>query len=137
MTIVSVLYVSTSTLSDEDADRQVSEIVSIAQRRNILAELTGALLFTGSHFAQVLEGHPDDVDETLSSIRRDPRHRQLLCVDRSPLITRRFPDWSMAYSGPSPFVSGFVRRLLDAPSQQQRDLAATWLEDLMVKFAET
>ena len=137
MTIVSVLYVSTSTLSGEDADRQVDEIVSIAQRRNPLADLTGALLFTGSHFAQVLEGHGDDIDEMLASIRRDPRHRRLLCVDRSPLLARRFPHWSMAYSGPSAFVSGFVRRLLEAPSKPERDLAATWLEDLMVKFAQT
>ena len=137
MTLISFLYVSTSALNADNAEREVDQIVSVSQQRNPFAELTGALLFTGSHFAQVIEGHEDDVDEMLATITRDPRHREILSMDRSPLLTRRFPDWSMAYSGPSAFVSGFVRRLLDAPSTAERDLAATWLEDLMAKFAKS
>ena len=127
MTMTSILYISTSAMDADSAERQVNTIVDIARERNPFFELTGALLFTGVHFAQVLEGHDEDIDEMLQSIKRDPRHREIMVMDRSPLVNRRFKDWSMAYSGPSAFVSGFVTRLLNARSTPEHDLSAKWL----------
>jgi hypothetical protein len=54
------------------------------------------------------------VDELMASIRRDPRHRRVAVLHEAPLDAgRRFPDWSMAYSGPSPYVERHIRPLLD------------------------
>lgn len=57
-------------------------------RRNAGLELTGMLLFTGRHFAQLIEGEPQVVDATLARIKADPRHAQLRVLLDKPLAQR-------------------------------------------------
>ena len=57
-------------------------------RRNAAQELTGMLLFTGNHFAQLIEGEPQVVDATLARIKADPRHAQLRVLLDKPLAQR-------------------------------------------------
>ena len=131
----SLLYISRSALSPRDAAKGVEQIVATSVARNLTLGITGALLFTGEHFAQVLEGPEESVDVLMADICRDPRHADVLVVDRHALEQRRFPDWSLAYFGPSQFVSRHVTRLLSEPSPRQRRRAAEWLHDLMWEFA--
>ena len=49
-----LLYVSESRIDEADAQSVVSQIVAHAQLKNAQLGLTGALIFTGEHFAQVL-----------------------------------------------------------------------------------
>jgi hypothetical protein len=135
MEMMSLIYVSKSTIPPDIEENEVEKIVATANYHNPSIDITGALLFTGSKFAQVLEGHASDIDELLLSIRKDHRHRDIVVMDHRPLVARRFPDWSMAYSGPSPFVAGFVTRLLNASSQLEHREATTWLADLMSAFS--
>lgn len=137
MQMISVLYVSTSALYPQNADREVDKIIAGARVRNHSLDLTGALLFTGSRFAQVLEGEEADVDEMLRVIIDDARHRDMIVLGRDSIMTRCFAGWDMAYSGPSGFVSGFVSRLVGAASAPDRQQAATNLADLMAKFASS
>lgn len=136
MEMISLLYISTSTIPPEISEQEVQKIVATANVHNPSIDVTGALLFTGANFAQALEGHASDIDELLIALYSDPRHRDIRLMDRCPLVTRRFPDWSMAYSGPSPFVAGFVTRLLNAPSQPEQHQATSWLADLMRAFSK-
>jgi hypothetical protein len=137
MTLASLLYVSRSTIAPESAQAAVSEIVAASLVRNPLLGLTGALLFTGTHFAQVLEGGADSIDTLLDCLRVDPRHAALVVVDRSGIPARRFARWSMAYFGPSQFVSRHVTRLLSDPSPSEQRRGAEWLTALMAEFATT
>lgn len=57
-------------------------------RRNAAQEITGMLLFTGRHFAQLIEGEPQVVDATMARIKADPRHAQLRVVLDKPLARR-------------------------------------------------
>lgn len=136
MSTTSLLYVSTSTLPPGTAGVEVDRIVEKAQRNNVLLNLTGALLFTGTHFAQVLEGDDADIDILLKVVMDDPRHRDVMIVDRSTVAARRFPDWRMAYSGPSKFVAKFVSRLLQSSTETEHDRASAWLKDLMREFSK-
>lgn len=134
MQLQSVLYISTSTVPVPMIDREVERILAASMRNNLANELTGALMFTGTHFAQVLEGSASDVDDILQIVTRDPRHHDVIVVDRSPIIERRFADWQMAYSGPSRFVSGFVSRVLAAAPGENNTQASALLTELMVQF---
>lgn len=137
MPLTSLLYVSTSTLPEDTADMEIEKIIDSAQRNNEALNLTGALLYTGNHFAQVLEGSAADIDELLYTVLQDPRHGDIVVVDRSLIDARRFRDWRMAYSGPSRFVSRFVSRVLEAPPGVEHQRAAGWLTDLMQEFNST
>jgi len=135
MALISLLYVSEGRLNPDTVEADVGAIVARAVRYNPAHGLTGALLFTGVHFAQLLEGSSRDVDTLMLAICDDDRHANVVVVDRQNLDARRFPDWSMAYFGPSQFVSRHVLRLLSDPPPAERRRAARRLAELLHAFA--
>lgn len=108
----SLMYVSRSALRiDGDADG-VEQIVKTAAARNGSLQITGALIYTELHFAQVLEGPIQAVEKVMSSIRRDERHQDVTIVLNHRISARRFPDWEMAYMGRFPYLDRQVKPLL-------------------------
>jgi hypothetical protein len=90
-----LLYVSRSV--DGIAESDVNAIVAASVDKNANHGITGKLLFSGDHFAQVLEGGEASLNRLMCSIEADARHhgvRVLLCDE---LSHRAFGDWSMAY----------------------------------------
>ena len=106
------LYVSSSRLSETTRFAEVDDLVEKAQRRNETLGLTGALIFTGSRFAQFLEGPPDSVQTVLESIFSDSRHDQITVLKDGRSNARRFSDWTLSYSGPSLYVDRHVKGLV-------------------------
>lgn len=133
---LSLLYVSRSTLSEQAAPTAIEDIVATSRIRNSALDVTGAMLFTGEHFAQVLEGPASAVEQVMDKVARDPRHDSIVIVAREQIRVRRFGSWSMAYSGPSQFVSRYVTRLLAEPRPTGKARAAAWLNELLWEFAE-
>lgn len=131
-----LIYVSESKLKDCDADAVIVRIVAESQKRNAELNLTGALIFTGTHFAQVLEGCQKSIDELMSSLYHDNRHEAVWIVDRSPITTRQFSTWAMAYHGPSQFVSRHVTRLFEPTSETEHRRATNWLVELAQEFSK-
>jgi hypothetical protein len=79
--LMRVVYVSRNAIAKpvEEMKWEIDAILERAQRNNALAGVTGALIFNGGIFAQVLEGPMDGVEEIF---------------DR-----RCFAGWSMGYCG--------------------------------------
>lgn len=92
-------------------------IALAAAERNQRVQITGLLLYTPSHFLQVLEGEPRALGETMQRIARDPRHAELQVIDRREVDAREFGDWAMA----ARFCAAQAEELesLDAPSALQ------------------
>jgi blue light- and temperature-responsive anti-repressor len=78
---------------------EIRAILATARRCNKLDNVTGALLFTASGFAQVLEGMRDVVERTFERISSDPRHADVTVLSFTPTERRSFPDWSMGFTG--------------------------------------
>ena len=64
----------------------VKEVVDAARRNNPVYRVTGALLFDGERFCQLIEGDEPAVSTLMHNIARDPRHTdvRLLFTGRSP-----------------------------------------------------
>ena len=86
-----LLYISESRIADADKQSAVSQIVEHAQINNARLGLTGALLFTGLYFAQVLEGPTEAIQTLMADIKTDTRHGKVVVVDESPTTERLFP----------------------------------------------
>ena len=71
------------------------DIVATARQRNAQAGIGGFLMFDRSRFHQILEGPAERVDVLFARIRDDNRHRDIECLAREPVDTRRFGQWSM------------------------------------------
>jgi hypothetical protein len=117
----SLLYVS-ARASASEGDAEIAVIAAVARSRNALAAITGALIATDQHFAQILEGPPDTVDAIMASIRRDPRHSDVTVVAERSVRSRWFSSWTLSYAGPSSYVASRVRPLL-ATGATARDVA--------------
>lgn len=132
-----LLYISESFITQAEANATAAEIVMSSRIRNKQFDVTGALIFTHHHFAQVLEGPPDALTKVMASIQRDQRHRNIVVIDTSSITHRQFSDLQMAYEGPSQFVSRHVTRLLQTTSYSERAHAAEWLTELARLFIIT
>ena len=74
-----------------DAD----EIARGSVERNQQAGVTGLLLYTPSHFIQVLEGEPGAIAGTYFRIEKDARHTELRVIDDREVDAREFGAWAM------------------------------------------
>jgi hypothetical protein len=73
-------------------------ILEVATQRNASLDVTGALCCSGEHFAQVLEGPGDALDELMRSIRADGRHTVLVEWPRAGAADARwYPGWAMGW----------------------------------------
>jgi hypothetical protein len=84
-----------------DMELELRTILDVARRRNKADNITGALLFTASGFAQVLEGYREPVERTFERIGADPRHADVAVLAFTPIDKRSFPDWAMGFCGDS------------------------------------
>ncbi len=75
--------------------KALEDMVAAANCRNRQFDVTGILLFNGTHFFQLLEGPADNVKEIYQLICRDQRHHNVveLLSDHGP--SRRFGNVGM------------------------------------------
>ena len=79
------------------------QLLTQAQLKNTSLDITGHLLFVDGQFTQCLEGPSDNLERLWQTIQRDPRHQHVELLLRHPIVDRRFPEWSMAFSTDSAF----------------------------------
>ena len=76
----------------------VKEIVGRARHSNPARGISGALLFDGEHFCELIEGSEANVRDLLSSIARDPRHADVTLLHVGPAGPgRALPGWVSGY----------------------------------------
>ena len=122
MSLVRLVYISASLLADDPNERrQIADILLTSRRNNEESKVTGALLATDHNFSQVLEGERDAVEATYERIARDPRHKDIVLILYESIEVRRFPDWTMAWIGPSQSAEEAVARVTSKlPVMQDR-----------------
>lgn len=96
------------------AQGDINDLLEAAQQRNRRLGLTGMLLFSGEHFAQVLEGPREALDALLPGILADRRHQDVQLLCHEPLAQREFAAWSLAYVD-TPGAADLLRALADTP----------------------
>ena len=93
MTLRSMTYTSLARLDLDASDLEA--IHQTAERENAARNITGLLIFNGTHFLQILEGDESALRQLIENLRRDQRHSGLEVRHDEPIDQRSFPDWSM------------------------------------------
>jgi hypothetical protein len=78
---------------------QINQILAVSRRNSAACGVTGALMFNGGCFAQILEGTREAIEQTFERIQRDHRHGGLAVLEYDKIDGRSFPSWSMAFVG--------------------------------------
>lgn len=72
------------------AEVNVAQIVETSLANNAVQGVTGALLFTDTHFNQVLEGDRGNVEVLLKAIYRDGRNDRVVIASRIEIEKRQY-----------------------------------------------
>lgn len=98
MQIYRLIYLSCSKLSgDPFAVRMaLQHLLDHSRGSNAEKNITGTLLFSGNHFAQVLEGTHHSLVNLFEAIEADERHTSVTLMSFEPVDRREFAGWSMA-----------------------------------------
>jgi hypothetical protein len=131
--MISWTYVSRCVVPLNQHERTVRDIIAVARQRNELLKVTGCLVFTGTRFAQYLEGPPIGVSDLQRSIMADKRHADVCTVGDEKIGKRRFSEWSLAYAGPSVWISQTIDETLSEPNERRNHNAQVWAQ-LMEQF---
>ncbi|UZK69069.1 BLUF domain-containing protein [Sphingomonas sp. S1-29] len=77
-------------------DMEVDRIIESAQRYNLAKGITGVLVFGSGVFFQWIEGPPAEVQKLIANLHGDPRHYDIVPLDRSEEKRERlYPNWEM------------------------------------------
>lgn len=88
-------YLSSAT--NEPSQDELSKILNVSVANNNVNQITGFLMYVENSFFQVIEGPKVAIDELFITLQRDPRHCRVTQLLNSPINSRRFADWSMAF----------------------------------------
>lgn len=95
-TVSQILYVSQ--LAPTRKSSCVSEIVSTSRAANSARGLTGALIFDGEYFCQLIEGDDAEVQALMQRIADDPRHTNVTLLFASQARHARLTrSWRSGY----------------------------------------
>ena len=132
--IMRIIYVSDSNISSSGAQEELTRLVEQARCRNLSQGISGSLLFSGKHFAQLLEGSNVAVRELMHSILADPRHQNIQIILEEMVEERCLPNWGLGYAGPSIYVSKAIQRAGRDAAKGKRG-GAEILKRMIVEFA--
>ena len=104
--VLSIAYVSAAVDAVTEAD--IAAILTQARANNHRDGLTGALLYHGGRFIQIIEGPDEVLLARYATIATDPRHRVIQMVRQQPVAERQFPEWTMGFR---PLSDDSVRQL--------------------------
>ena len=106
----SLLFVSLCQIPETRRSTEVEAILASAARKNAALSLSGGLIFTGTHFALLLEGERVHIKNMMAAIKADVRHSELSVVSEGPIAQRSLRTWKLAYYGNASYVSKRVDR---------------------------
>jgi hypothetical protein len=90
-----IVYTSEYTGRKEDIDLVLDDIVKTSKINNPTHGITGLLFYHNQRFIQVLEGERDALEELMSIIEQDNRHKNIERILDQPIKKRGFTDWNM------------------------------------------
>jgi hypothetical protein len=90
-----IIYLSSAVkyLSDEE----IGMLLKQSRNRNRENNISGVLLYIEGDFLQVIEGEKEAIENIFENIKKDSRHKGIICVFNQKVEKREFPDWSMGF----------------------------------------
>ncbi len=131
MDLYGIVYVSAAIIDFEEA--QLARLLGRSRAHNQAAGITGALLYGGSRFLQVLEGSVVAVQALYERIAADPRHGQFELLANGPVARREFAGWHMSFAALTPSrFDGMLGYL--SPSQLLRQGRQATVQQVLREF---
>lgn len=90
-----IIYLSTAIKMM--SEKELNLLLEQSRSFNLKNNITGVLLYMDGDFIQVLEGEKEVITSLFDNIKKDNRHKGIICVFDSTIKKKQFPDWSMGF----------------------------------------
>lgn len=112
-----------SRFSGTIGDTGLRDLLTQARENNRARAITGALLFDGERFIQLVEGATGVIHELAQRLREDPRHHDFTVLGEGPVVARRHRRWTAGYVEIDR-VDEFERAVAEGEGDTEATLAA-------------
>lgn len=93
MTLLHLSYVSR--LGPDTSMAELLDEIGHFRAKNLAAGISGCIAFEGDRIMQILEGPTASVNALFQTIRDDPRHVEVIELERKTVEAVSFRDWGM------------------------------------------
>ena len=90
-----IVYTSEYVGRKEGINPVLDDIVRTSKINNPERGITGLLFYHNQRFIQVLEGEREALEELMSILEKDNRHKNIQLILDQPIKKRGFMDWNM------------------------------------------
>ncbi|AII50564.1 BLUF domain-containing protein [Hymenobacter sp. APR13] len=90
-----IIYISSATQSM--SDDELTMLLTQCRRNNEQLQITGALVYGGGQFMQIMEGDKATVQALYDKVEADARHTGVMKLADKDIPYRSFGNWSMAF----------------------------------------
>jgi hypothetical protein len=129
-----LLYVSRVAIDADQQAAALADIQTVSVARNTASDITGLLIATPSHFAQLLEGPRASIDAVMRAILNDPRHRDIRVVRNMPIARRLGDSWRLLSFDSGSFEERHVTPVLERAHSRQDDASTAALMGLVSRL---
>jgi hypothetical protein len=77
------------------SDDHIQNILLTALFHNSIHHISGMLIYDDTSFVQVIEGEQNEIYHLMRRILIDSRHSNVTILQRKPIVTREFVNWTM------------------------------------------
>lgn len=106
--LTQITFISASRLPTHRISSALDELVAGSISRNTQFHVSGTLIYSGVHFAQLIEGSETRINKLIENILIDSRHDGCTIIDRETIGRRTTDGWGLRYSGRSTFVGDIL-----------------------------
>ena len=93
--LTQIIYISSTRL--EISENELLLILIQARENNEKNGISGMLVYADGIFIQALEGDEETLNRLMLSIMTDSRQEGVIEIERNPIISRQFSDWTMGF----------------------------------------
>ena len=129
-----LFYISDNCVPEAEHAHEIASILACSLANNRAHSVTGALVSTPNHYAQILEGSREAVTKIMQWIEADRRHADIRVLVREMHPQRSFARWSMAHIGSSPELDSAIGALASNSVPSPGNVSVLW--NMMERLAD-
>ena len=125
-----------SNASSAFSEQELKNILTVSRPNNMGVGVSGVLIYCDGNILQVLEGSKEGVFKIYDKIKRDPRHTDLIVLQKREIPARNFEDWSMGFRSSTKSEFEQIEGYLDLRTQVENNQAdgLNQVKTLLVDF---
>lgn len=139
MYLMRLSYYSTPSFTPEHGGRTTAlkDILAASRKNNAKSGITGMLFFNDDYFAQVIEGHREEVSDSFVRISADPRHEDIIILRAESIDERLFNKWEMGFASITEQTEALYRKYSASSRFDPTKMSAESLEQLLAEIAQS